>query len=132
MTIRPRMMQARRPAWSFHVRERGPADPSAHVLVAKSSARLQIDDGEIGVEALGEPALVGQAEQPLRPMAGQVDEPLEGEAAVGDVGQHHRQQGLNSGHARGRGWIGSFLLLEGVGRVVGADDIDDAAGDPAP
>ena len=33
----------------------------------------EVDEGEVGVEALGHAALVGQAEDALRPVAGEVD-----------------------------------------------------------
>ena len=46
---------------------------------------LQVDDGEIGVIALRDPALAGDAEDALRPGAGQVDEALQAQPAGGHM-----------------------------------------------
>ena len=43
-------------------------------------AALQVDDGEVGVVADRDAALAGDAEEPLRAGAGQVDEALEASA----------------------------------------------------
>ena len=93
---------------------------------------LEVDDGQVGVIALGQPALVGQAEQAVRAMAGQVDQPLQGQPTLGDMGQHDRKQRLHARHPRGRGGIGPGLLLTRVRRVVGAQHVDDAVGEAMP
>src|SRR6185369_15114253 len=76
------------------------------------------------VPAGSDAALAGSAEQPLRPMTGEVDEAFDSQAAGVHMVEHHRHQRL---HARHAGWgsrIWLRLLFEGVRRMVGTEHID--------
>ena len=119
-----------RPAGGLEAVEGGPADAGGHVVVADGAPGLQVDDGQVGVVAHGQPALVGQAEDALRRRGWSGRRSAPGVSRpVGHVGQHHRHQGLHARHARGRGRIGPGLLLAGVRRVVGAEHVGDALRD---
>src|SRR5690349_14001772 len=78
-----------------------PAGPALHPAIGDGPAALQIDDGEVGVIALGDAALAGEPENAAGPMTRQVDEALERQAALVHMVEHDRHQGLDSGHARG-------------------------------
>ena len=103
---------------------------SAWRIVRRAARSTMVRSASI---ALGHPAL---ARRGRRCAAGrgwsQVDETLEGQATLGHVGQHHRHEGLHPRHARGRGGIGPGLLLARVRRVVGAQHVGHARGDPSP
>ena len=59
-------------------------------------------------------------------MARQIDKPFEREAALVHVIKHDRHQSLDTGHARRRFRIRLGLFLERMGRMVGAQHVDDA------
>ena len=111
---------------------RRPAGFGALLGVGDRLAALQVDDGEIGVVAGGDAALARHAEDTLRTMAGEVHEALDGKTPRVDVIEHHGNQRLHAGHARGRGRIRLRLFLQRVRRVVGAEHVDDALRDAAP
>src|SRR4029078_4374683 len=101
-------------------------------VVGDGLLQFQIDDGEIGVIAYRDAALAGDAEDALRPGAGQIDEAGKAEPPFVDMVQHHRNQGLHARHAGGRGWVRRLLLLKRVRGVIRAQNIDHALIEPPP
>ena len=72
---------ADRPARDLHAVIRRPAGARGDPLLVMVSLALQIDDGEVGVVAGRDAALAGDAEEPRRAGAGQIDEALPATAA---------------------------------------------------
>src|SRR4051794_1588982 len=124
--------RADRPAGHRDAVIRGPAAFRGDPAIADGLAALEVDDREVAIVAGGDPTLARDAEKPLRPGTGEVDEALEGEASGVDVVEHERNERLHAGHARGRVRIDLVLLLARMRGVVRAEDIGYALRDPAP
>jgi hypothetical protein len=79
---------------------------------------IEIDDGQVGVVSDGDAPLSGDPEDAVGPVAGEIDEALQGEPAGMDVVEHDGDECLHAGHAGRRIGIGLRLLLERVRRMV--------------
>ena len=104
------------------------ADP----VIVDDALGLEVDDGQIGVIAESDASLAGDAENTLRAGAGQIDEAGKAEASRIDVVEHHRHERLHARHAGGSGRVALRLLIEGVRRVIGAENVDHALSEPPP
>ena len=90
---------ADRPAFDFLPGEGRPAAFAADPVILDHALGFEIDDGEVGVIANGNAAFAGNAEQALRPCAGEIDEAREAEPSLVDVVEHDRHERLHARHA---------------------------------
>ncbi len=80
MAMLPAHDRADRPAFDLPPGEGSPPRFAADPLIVDDALAFEVDDGQVGVVAERDAALAGDAENALRPGAGQIDEARQAEA----------------------------------------------------
>ena len=95
-------------------------------VVFRDSPRIPADDAQVGFVAFTKEATPFDAEEEGRSMAHALNDFLNGEGTPLGKLKHGDEGVLHHGTAAGSFGVGSAFFCDGVGSVVGSDDIQDA------
>src|SRR5215208_3880252 len=84
--------RSRGPALHVHAVIGRPAAAAFDPMIGNGAFGLEVNNGEIGIEAHSDASLAGDLEQPGRTIAGQIDQALDAETALRHMIEHDRHE----------------------------------------